>query len=133
MGKNIGKNISKNLSGKYSQKLLDHAKESAIDALKTVSKTTIQKTAEATGDLTGNKIANRIRKVSKISPLYSLETGKNEHDKEIPKQRYISPEDRKKVIDDLRLIYIIMEYQRKRNLLQNKPNQPSKFRTKQLG
>ena len=28
----------------------------------------------------------------------------NEHDKEIPKERYISPEERQKIIDDLRLI-----------------------------
>ena len=37
----------------------------------------------------------------------------NENDKEIPKERYISPEERRKIIDDLRLIWysIIMEYQ----------------------
>ena len=29
---------------------------------------------------------------------------KNEHDKEITKERYISPEGRQKIIDDLRLI-----------------------------
>ena len=28
----------------------------------------------------------------------------NEHDKEIPKERYISPEERQKIIEDLRLI-----------------------------
>ena len=36
---------------------------------------------------------------------------KNEHNTEIPKERYISPKQRQKIIDDLRLIYgIIMEY-----------------------
>ena len=42
------------------------------------------KTAEATGDLIGNKIADRITKVS--------QNVTNEHDKEIHKERYISPE-----------------------------------------
>ena len=103
MGKNIGKNISKNLSGKYSQKLLDHTKQSATHALKTVSKRAIQKTAEANGDLVGNEIANRITKVSKDSQQNKLETVTNENDKEIPKKRYISPEERQDVIDELRL------------------------------
>ena len=84
--------------------LLDHAKKSAKDALKTNSKRLIQKTAEATGDLIGNKIADRITKDSKNSEENNSETVKNEHDKEIPKERYISPEERQKSIDDLRLI-----------------------------
>ena len=93
MDKNIGKNISKNLSGKYSQKLLDHDKRSKTDVFKTASKTAIQKTAEATGDLIGNKIANKIRKVSTNSQQNNTEVTK-EHDTEIPKERYISPEER---------------------------------------
>ena len=107
MDKNIGKNISKYMSGKYSHKCLDHTKLSTVDTLKTVSKRTIQKTAEGTGDLFGNKIADKITKVSRISPQNSLETGKNEHDKETPKERYISSEERHKNIDNLRLIYNI--------------------------
>ena len=102
MGKNIGKNISKNLGGKYSQKLL--AKQSAIDALKTSSKRVIQKAAEATDDLVGNKIDERITKDSKTSQQNNSETVTNEHDNEIPKERYISPEETQKIIDDLRLI-----------------------------
>ena len=43
-------------------------------------------------------------KVSKSSPQNNLETITNEHDKEISKERYISPEKRAKIIDDLRLI-----------------------------
>ena len=50
----------------------------------------IQKTAEATSDLTPNKIANKITKVSRSSPQNNSETITNEHDKEIPKERYIS-------------------------------------------
>ena len=92
--KSIGKNISKNLSGKYSHKLLDHAKESATHALKSTSKRVILKTEEATGDLIGTKIANRIMK----------ETFTSEHDKETSREIYTSPEERQKIIDDLRLI-----------------------------
>ena len=96
MGKNIGINISKNLSGKYNKKLLDHAKQSATDALKTTSKRAIQKPAEATaaGDLIGNRNANKISKASKKSQQNYSESAINEHDKEIPKERYISPEER---------------------------------------
>ena len=103
MGKNIGKNISKNLSGKYIQKLLDHAKQSATDALKTTSKGVIHKTAEASGFLTGNKIPNRITKLSQNSHQNNSQTVTNENDKEVPKERYISPEERQKIMDDLRL------------------------------
>ena len=111
MGKNIGKNISKNLKSKYSQKLLDHAKQSATDTFKTSSKKVIQKTAEAPGDLIGNKIFNavaksydgKITKVSKNSQKNNSETVSNEHDKEIPKEKYVSPEERQKIIDELRL------------------------------
>ena len=41
----------------------------------------------------GNKIAGRTVKVSKTSQNNS-ETITNEHDKETPKERYISPEER---------------------------------------
>ena len=49
------------------------------------------------------KLLIELWKSQKISPRNSLETFKNEHDKEIPKERYISPDDTKKIIDDLRL------------------------------
>ena len=92
---NIGKNVSKTLSGKYSQKLLDHAEQSATDALKTTSKGVIQKTAKATGNLIGKKIADRIMKVSKTLPQNNWETITNKHDKEIPKENYVSLEERR--------------------------------------
>ena len=91
MGKNIGKNISKKLNSKYSQILLDHAKQSATGVLKTVSKRTIHNTTEATDDLIGNKIADKITRVSKTSPQNNSETS----EKEIIKERYMSPEKRK--------------------------------------
>ena len=104
MGKNIDKNICKNLSGKYNQKILDHARQSATDALKTTSKRVIQNTAEATGDLISNKTATRITRISKNAQQNNSKTVTNEHDKELPKERYIYPEERQKTIDDLRLI-----------------------------
>ena len=45
----------------------------------------------------------KITKVSKTLPQNNSETFTNEHD-EIPKGRYISPEERQKIIDDLKLI-----------------------------
>ena len=98
MDKNISTDISKDLSFKYSQKRLDHAKQSSTYVFKMASKTASQKRAEATGDLSGNKIANRITKVSKHCPKKNSETVTNENDKET------SPEERQKIIDDLRLI-----------------------------
>ena len=49
------------------------------------------------------KIANKITGVSKNSQQNNSETVTNEYDKEIPKERYISPEKRKEIIDNLRL------------------------------
>ena len=84
MDKKIAKNISKSFSGKYIQKYLDLAKQSAANTFKTASKRAIQKISEATGDIFGNS-----------------ETVTNEHEKEIPKERYISWKTKKEIIDDL--------------------------------
>ena len=65
-----------------------------------------KKTVEATDDLIGNKIANRITKVSRNSQQNNSETVTDEHDKEIPKERYISLEEKQKIIDNLRLIWL---------------------------
>ena len=78
-----------------------------------------------------NETADEITKVSKTSKQNNSEKIKNEHKTEIPKERYISPTQRQKIIDDLRLIYgIIMEYWNIINLLDNTSHQPSKFTTK---
>ena len=84
----------------------------------------IERTAETTGDLIRNKFANRITKVSKTSQQNNSETVTNEHDKEISKERYISSEERHKIIEDLKLLYnsIIMEYQKIINMLDNTLN-----------
>ena len=60
------------------------------------SKRVLQKTAEATSDLIGNNIPNRITNVSRSLPQNNSEIFTNEHDKEIPKEIYISPEERQK-------------------------------------
>ena len=52
----------------------------------------MQKTAEATDDLIGNKITNRISKVSINSQQNNSETATNDLNKEITKERFISPE-----------------------------------------
>ena len=49
--------------------------------------------------MTGNKII----KVSKNLQQNKSETVTNEHDKEIPKERYVSPEERQEIFDELRL------------------------------
>ena len=94
--------VAKNMSNKYGQKLADTAKKSATNAIKTASKRAIQKTAEATGDLVSNKIADKITSTSK-KPRDD-ESSLTEVNKEIPKERYISPKERQKIIDELRLI-----------------------------
>ena len=99
----FAKNRGKNLSNKYSQKIIDTAKKSETDAIKTVSQRAIQKTAEATGDLVGNKIADKITSISKKStkklPIIDEDAELSTH-----KKRYMSPEERQQIIDELRLV-----------------------------
>ena len=100
--------MGKSLSNKYGQKLLDSAKKSTADAITTASKRAIPKTAEATGDLIGNKIANKIKKqkTNKKSTRKLPRNDETEEDVEITthKKRYISPEERQQIIDELRLV-----------------------------
>ena len=42
--------------------------------------------------------------VSITSPQNSLQTAKNEHDKKMPRKKDKSPEEKPKVVDNLRLI-----------------------------
>ena len=99
----FAKSIGKNLSNKCGQKLLDSAKKFTTDAIKTASKKVIQKTAKATGNLIGNKIADKITSVS--NKKFTKELRDNE-DVEINthKERYVSPEERQQIIDELRLV-----------------------------
>ena len=50
------------------------------------------------------KITDEITKISKNLQQNSSETVTNEHDKEIHKERHLSPEEIQKIIDDMRLI-----------------------------
>ena len=102
--------FAKNMGKSLSNKLLDSAKKSTTDAIKTASKRAIQKTAEATGYLIGNKITDNITSVSKKPAMEllskELPNNNNETDAEITthKKRYISPEERQQIIDELRLV-----------------------------
>ena len=98
----FAKNMDKSLSNKYGQKLLDSSKKFTTDAIKTASKRAIQKTS---GDLIGNKSADKITSVSKKSTK-ELPNDETEVDVEraTPKKRYISPEERQQIIDELRLV-----------------------------
>ena len=103
----FAKNMSKSLSNKCGQKLLDSAKKFITDAIKTASKRTIQKTADATGGLIGKKIADKITSVSNKKSTKELHNNdETEEDVEITthKKRYISPEERQQIIDELRLV-----------------------------
>ena len=69
----------------------------------------------------------------KFQEIYNkkLKTVTNENDRETPKERYISPEEKRKLIDNLIITYsIILEYQKITNLLDNILNQRTKFRAK---
>ena len=105
----FAKNMGKSLSNKYGQKLLDSASKSTTGAIKTASKRAIQKTAEAAGDLNGNKTADKITSISKKPAMefHSKELPSNNNDEDVeitaPQKRYISPEKRQQIIDQLRL------------------------------
>ena len=85
--------FARNFSDKYSKSLMDASKKFA----KIAGKEIFKETAKATGDLIGSKIADKI--IAKPS--------KKSHDGEvingIPKERYISPKERQKIIDELKL------------------------------
>ena len=85
--------FARNFNDKYSKSLMDVSK--TFD--KTAGKKILKETAKATGDLIGNKIADKITaKPSKKSQSIEVING-------IPKERYISPKERQKIIDELKL------------------------------
>ena len=102
----FAKNMGKSVSNKYGQKRLDIARKSTTEAIKNASKKAIQKTAEATGDLISNKIADKITIVSRKRSTRKLPNNETEDDVEIitPKKRWISPEERQQIIEELRLV-----------------------------
>ena len=85
--------FARNFSDKYSKSLMDGSKAFA----KTTDKQILKETAKATGDLIGNKIADKITaKASRKSQSDEVING-------IPKERYISPKERQKIIDELKI------------------------------
>ena len=52
----------------------------------------------------GNKIVDKIIEVSRNSQQNNSETVTKEYDKDIPKEKYLSPEKRQQIIDELRII-----------------------------
>ena len=82
--------FARNFNDKYSKSLMDASKTFA----KTAGKKIVKETAKATGDLIDNKIADKIT---------AKPHNKDEVINEIPKERYISPKERQKIIDELKL------------------------------
>ena len=76
------------------------------DAIETASKRAIQKTTEATGDLIGNRITDKITSVSKKKSTKELHNNDETEDVEITthKKRYMSPEERQQIIEELSLV-----------------------------
>ena len=89
------KSFARNFSDKYSKSLIDKGTDVSKKFAKTACKKIFKETAKATGDLIGNKIADKITSASKKSY--------DEINNEIPKERYISPKERQKIIDELKL------------------------------
>ena len=89
--------VGEKMRNKYSQNPFDSATKFGADSIKTASKRAIQKVSEATGDLTGNRITDKITSVSKNN-LEEEEEARNET--EVPKERYISPEERQQIVDE---------------------------------
>ena len=96
--------MGKSLSNKYGQKLLDSAKKSTTDAIKTASKRAIQKTVEATGDLIFKIIADKITGVSNKKSNNNNNNNNNEDAELTNHKRFISPEERQQIINELRLV-----------------------------
>ena len=80
--------FARNFSNKYSKSLIDKGIDVSKNSAKTAGKRILQKSAEATGDLTGNQIVDKIT----AKPI-----------KDATNERYVSPDKRHKIIDELRL------------------------------
>ena len=94
--------VAKNLNNKYDQKLVDIAKKSATRSLRIVDKKAVLNTAEASGDLVGNFIADKITSISKKKQ--QMNHTQMQLAMKYQKNIYISPQERQKIIDELKLI-----------------------------
>ena len=93
--------FARNFGNKYGKKLMKTAIKTGKDFATIAGKKIVHKSAEATGDLIGNKIADKITSASKKSQNEEIQS--NEANNEITKERYISPKERQKIIDELKL------------------------------
>ena len=82
--------FARNFSDKYSKSLMDKGIDVSKTFAKTAGKKILRETAKATGDLIGNKIADKI-------------TAKPHNEDEVNNERYISPKEKQKIIDELKL------------------------------
>ena len=106
MGRHANK-VTKSLSNKYSQKIIDSAKKIYNWCHKNCFKKSNSKNSRSNWSLIGNKIADKITSVSKKKSTKELPNDETkEEDAEITthKKRYISPEERQQIIDELRLV-----------------------------
>ena len=88
--------FARNFSDKYSKSLMDKGINLSKNFAKTAGTKILKETAKATGYLIGNKIADKI----------TAKSSKKSHDdviNRIPKERYILPKERQKIIDELKL------------------------------
>ena len=69
-------------------------------------KRAVEKIAEGTTDLIGNKIADKITSISKTSVKELPNNDDEDAKRTTHKERYISPEERQHIIDELRLVPI---------------------------
>ena len=91
------------LGDRYGKKLIEAATNTGIVAAKTASKTIVQKAAEATGNLMGNEIADKITSVGKTKTKEKEKENTNKQE-----EIYVPPEKRQKIINDLKLFWIII-------------------------
>ena len=88
--------FARNFSDKYSKSLMDKGTDLSKTFAKTAGKKILKERAKVTGDLIGNKVADKI----------TAKSSKKSHDEVIngiPKERYISPKEGQKIIDELKL------------------------------
>ena len=82
--------FARNVSDKYSKSLMDKGIDLSKNFAKTAGKKILKETAKATGDLISSKIADKI-------------TAKPHNEDEVNNERYISPKERQKIIDEFKL------------------------------
>ena len=87
--------FARNFIAKYCKSLMDKGINVSKKFAKTAGKKILKETAKATGDLIGNKIADKITS--------ALKKSHDEVNNEILKEKYISPKDRQKIINELKL------------------------------